>query len=130
MSLYYYGARYYNPRVSQWLSVDPIALYDPINEVEHYLDVQHNGGYFNPRNTSVYGYTYQNPIVYVDPNGKQSEFSETMKAVGKGLHSTAEQLAPFRPLNEQELAEHRAKYGVSNGPIDDIIILGTIKRFA
>ncbi len=72
--LYYYGARYYNPRVSQWLSVDPIALYDPINEVEHYLDGQHNGGYFNPRNTSVYGYTYQNPIVYVDPNGKQTYF--------------------------------------------------------
>lgn len=51
--------------------MDPIALYDPINEVEHYLDGQHNGGYFNPRNTLVYGCTYQNPIIYVDPNGKQ-----------------------------------------------------------
>ncbi len=69
--LYYYGARYYNPRISQWLSVDPIALYDPINEVEHYLDGQHNGGYFNPRNTSVYGYCYENPIKWEDPNGKQ-----------------------------------------------------------
>ncbi len=75
--LYYYGARYYNPRVSQWLSVDPIALYDPINEIEHYLDGQHNGGYFNPRNTSVYGYTYQNPIRFIDPNGKQSDAAET-----------------------------------------------------
>ncbi|WP_089874683.1 RHS repeat-associated core domain-containing protein [Epilithonimonas hungarica] len=26
---YYYGARYYNPRVSLWLNVDPLASYDP-----------------------------------------------------------------------------------------------------
>ena len=70
--LSYYGARYYNPRVSNWLSVDPIALYDPVMEIEHYIDGEHNGGYFNPRNTSIYGYTYQNPVLYTDPNGKQS----------------------------------------------------------
>lgn len=89
--LYYYGARYYNPRVSQWLSVDPIALYDPINEVEHYLDGQHNGGYFNPRNTSVYGYTYQNPIVYVDPNGKQNVIGGigiNNRMTGEVMHKT------------------------------------------
>jgi RHS repeat-associated protein len=68
---YYYGARYYNPKISNWLSVDPIALYDPIQQTEHYIDGEHNGGYYNPKNMSVYGYTYQNPIVWVDPNGKQ-----------------------------------------------------------
>lgn len=70
--LYYYGARYYNPRTSVWLSVDPIALWQPVQEVEHYIEGQHNDGYFNPKNMSVYGYTYQNPIIYVDPNGKQN----------------------------------------------------------
>src|SRR5690625_2685502 len=69
--LYYYGARYYNPRTSVWLSVDPIALWQPVQEVEHYIEGQHNGGYFNPQNMNVYGYTYQNPVRYVDPNGKQ-----------------------------------------------------------
>lgn len=72
--LYYYGARYYNPRISNWLSVDPIALWQPVQESEHYILGQHNGGYFNPKNMSVYGYTYQNPIIYVDPNGKQVYF--------------------------------------------------------
>ena len=85
----------------RWLSVDPIALYDPINETEHYIDGQHNGGYFNPRNTSVYGYTYQNPVKYVDPNGKQAFFmhgtfvnkismsKSNMRAISKHFNNTS-----------------------------------------
>ena len=74
--LYYYGARYYNPRISNWLSVNPIALWNPVQETEHYVEGQHNGGVFNPQNLSVYGYTYQNPIGYIDPNGKQVDVVE------------------------------------------------------
>lgn len=47
---YYYGARYYNPRVSLWLNVDPMAESLP--------------------DWSPYIYTFNNPIKYVDPNGK------------------------------------------------------------
>ncbi len=70
--LYYYGARYYNPRTSLWLSVDPIATYNPVIETEHYIDGQHNGGVFNSFNLNVYGYCYQNPVKLLDPNGKQA----------------------------------------------------------
>ncbi len=28
--LYYYGARYYNPRLSIWYGVDPLAVYNPV----------------------------------------------------------------------------------------------------
>ena len=76
--LYYYGARYYDPRISNWLSVDPIALWQPVQESEHYIEGQHNGGYFNPKNMSVYGYTYQSPVVYIDPNGKQSRINSKL----------------------------------------------------
>jgi len=72
--LYYYGARYYNPRVSLWLNVDPLAIYHPVNETEFYGDGQHNGGVFNSGNLNAYIYCYQNPIIYVDPNGKQGYF--------------------------------------------------------
>ena len=49
--LYYYGARYMNPRTSLWYGVDPL--------VEKYPSV---GGYV---------YCVGNPIRYFDPDGKQ-----------------------------------------------------------
>ena len=69
---YYYGARYYNPRVSLWLNVDPLADYNPFYNSEHYIDGEHNGGVKNSGNLNPYIYTYNSPIMYVDPNGKQN----------------------------------------------------------
>lgn len=68
--LYYYGARYFDPKISVWLSVDPLAVYNPVMESEFYGDGQHNGGVYNSGNLNPYIYCYQNPVVYVDPNGK------------------------------------------------------------
>lgn len=47
--LYYYGARYYNPRLSIWYGVDPMAEQTP--------------------NWSPFVYTFNNPVRYVDPSG-------------------------------------------------------------
>ncbi|WP_313092370.1 RHS repeat-associated core domain-containing protein [Chryseobacterium flavum] len=49
--LYYYGARYYNPRLSIWYGVDPMAA--------HYAS-------WNP-----YAYTFDNPINLIDPDGRE-----------------------------------------------------------
>ncbi|HBV17308.1 RHS repeat domain-containing protein [Chryseobacterium carnipullorum] len=68
---YYYGARYYNPRVSLWLNVDPLADYNPFYNSEHYIDGEHNGGVYNSGNNNPYIYTYNSPIAWIDPNGKQ-----------------------------------------------------------
>lgn len=69
--LYYYGARYYNPRLSIWYGVDPLAVYNPVMENEFYGEGQHNDGVYFWGNLNPYIYTYQNPIKYIDPNGKQ-----------------------------------------------------------
>nr|WP_314493604.1 RHS repeat-associated core domain-containing protein [uncultured Chryseobacterium sp.] len=49
--LYYYGARYFNPRLSIWISVDPLGEKMP--------------------NWSPYVYTFNNPINLIDPDGKE-----------------------------------------------------------
>lgn len=72
--LYYYGARYFDPRTSVWLNVDPLAIYNPVMESEYYGDGQHNGGIYNSGNLNPYIYCYANPVNYLDPNGKQVYF--------------------------------------------------------
>ena len=51
--LYYYGARYYEPRISLWISTDP--------KQESYFAF------------SSYVYCGNNPLIYIDPNGKEWE---------------------------------------------------------
>ena len=48
--MYYYGARYYEPKLSLWISVDPSA------EEKPWL--------------TIYCYTRNNPIILVDPDGR------------------------------------------------------------
>jgi RHS repeat-associated protein len=50
--LYYYGARYYDPRVSIWLSTDPLQEKYP--------------------NISTYAYCSNNPVMFVDPDGREN----------------------------------------------------------
>ncbi|MXP05566.1 RHS repeat-associated core domain-containing protein, partial [Apibacter sp. B3546] len=89
--LYYYGARYYNPRESVWLSTDPLSGYNPVMETEHYIDGQHNEGVYNSFNLNTYGYCYQSPIILIDPNGKQvwTRILGGVKAVGGALEMVA-----------------------------------------
>jgi len=62
--LYYFGARYYDPRTSVWQSTDPalarfVASDDRLEELS--------------RKLSLYGYSRLNPVVLKDPNGEDYE---------------------------------------------------------
>ena len=72
-------------KTSLWLNTDPLSGYNPIQEIEHYIDGQHNGGIYNPMNMATYSYTYQNPIKYIDPNGKQVEWKKAWESVKQGV---------------------------------------------
>ncbi|CAH0250383.1 hypothetical protein SRABI04_03215 [Chryseobacterium sp. Bi04] len=63
--------------MSLWLNVDPLADYNPFMNDQAYIDGEHNGGVYNSGNLNPYIYTYQNPIKYIDPNGKQTFFMQT-----------------------------------------------------
>ena len=49
--LYYYGARFYDPRISVWLSVDPLA----------------------EKTMTPYQYVNNNPVMLIDPTGMNAE---------------------------------------------------------
>ncbi|MCR5290955.1 MAG: RHS repeat-associated core domain-containing protein, partial [Treponema sp.] len=73
--LYYYGARYLDPKYSRWISTDP-ALGDyvpqaPINDEakKHNQNLPGMGGVFNTVNLSLYHYAANNPLHYTDPTG-------------------------------------------------------------
>ena len=55
--MYYYGARYYEPRLSLWMDTDPLQ--------EKYPSI------------SSYCYTSNNPTKYIDPNGKSMKEYDT-----------------------------------------------------
>jgi uncharacterized protein RhaS with RHS repeats len=60
--MYDYGARNYDPALGRWMNIDPLA--------EKYL------------NLTLYNYVANNPIVNIDPNGKDIIF-----ITGKGIMS-------------------------------------------
>lgn len=64
--LYYYGARYYDPRISLWLSTDPLQEKYP--------------------NISTYAYAFQNPIKYIDPTGEDGIDGEPWNVIGIRAH--------------------------------------------
>ncbi|SHE55860.1 hypothetical protein SAMN05444408_10297 [Chryseobacterium takakiae] len=61
--------------------MDPLADYNPFYNSEHYIDGEHNGGVYNSGNNNPYIYCYQSPIIYIDPNGKQSNVTNPRKGM-------------------------------------------------
>lgn len=51
---------------------------------EHYIDGEHNGGVENSFNFATYSYCYQNPVRYIDPNGKQVDVIDFIPFIGSG----------------------------------------------
>lgn len=104
-NLSYFGARYLDMKTSLWLSVDPLANYNPVFEDEFYFDGQHNGGVYNNGNLNPYIYCYQNPIKYVDPNGKQNVAGALIgAAIGGGIELGA-QLLSGKSLDQVDWAD-------------------------
>ena len=56
--LYYYGARYHDPVIGRFISVDPLYGERPDLALE------------NPQGLNVYAYTLNNPVRYDDPTGE------------------------------------------------------------
>ena len=104
--MYYYGARYYDPRISIFVSVDPLA--------EKY------------RNVGGYVYVANNPINFIDPDGRyirvwyQTGTNSNGQAVGRYWDFNGENAsaAPDNQFVKDFLAAYN--YNVSNGGGDNM----------
>ena len=68
--LYYFGARYYEPVISKWISADPIlGKYLPTGDKKKDKKLP-AGGVFDPGNLSLYVYAGDNPVKLIDPDGQ------------------------------------------------------------
>jgi RHS repeat-associated protein len=89
--LYYFGARYFDPRTSLWQSPDPeLSRYLPERDFQHTQramtpsgvpqpladELSSLGGVYNTLNLNLYGYAHQNPLLFVDPDGRKIVFAE------------------------------------------------------
>ncbi len=71
LNFYDYGARNYDPAIGRWMNLDPLA--------EKYT------------NMSLYAYVANNPLIYIDPDGKEIVVAnkKDQKAILKDINSRA-----------------------------------------
>ena len=58
IGLFYYGARYYDPAVGRFISVDPLYFEQPEKDLA------------DPQKLNLYAYALNNPVQNVDPDGR------------------------------------------------------------
>tara|TARA_R110002050_G_scaffold176006_1_gene308817 strand:- start:2053 stop:2397 length:345 start_codon:yes stop_codon:yes gene_type:complete len=88
---YYYGARYYDPKISVWLSVDPLSSRDP--------------------SLLPYHFVKNNPLMLVDPNGMTWDPAVKDKAVElKGfIENTKTDLEESNQKKQAKIDEYKSK---------------------
>ena len=98
--LYYYGARYLDPKYSRWISTDPaLGEYLPQAPVhddarKHNQNLPGMGGIYNTINSNLYHYAGNNPVKCTDPAGK-FDFSDFYSGIKDLFTSRNEKYSQF-----------------------------------
>ena len=123
--LYYYGARYLDPKYSRWLSGDP-ALSDyipkaPIDDEakKHNEKLPGMGGVYNTVNLHLYHYAGNNPVKYTDPDGRITKI-EILEAKWKCLIQNLDKYTTLKHELATKIIENHHQIEAKKGEIFDM----------
>ncbi|WP_253685069.1 MULTISPECIES: RHS repeat domain-containing protein [unclassified Treponema] len=125
--LYYYGARYLDPKYSRWLSGDP-ALNDYIpSPGTDPAKLAGMGGVYNTVNLHVYHYAGNNPVKYTDPDGKQTA-TAILNAKWKCLVQNLNQYIEMKHQVQDKIIKINHEINRKKGEIYDIAFNSVYKE--
>jgi len=137
--LYYYGARYLDPKYSRWLSGDP-AVNDyipkaPIDDdaKKHNENLPGMGGVFNVVNLHLYHYAGNNPVKYVDPTGcddlyydENGNYLTTANSETSNIYMTKDQVNTLVGTQSDFEKMTAALYGEATNDLDEMQAIGDV----
>jgi len=114
--LYYFGARYYDARMSRWISTDKyLERYLPIKGNVELDNLPGMGGVYNSINLDLYCYVRGNPILYLDPDGHLlKEFGEWLNKAGADINKAITNSSVVKELHRTDTSTGR-KLAVAGG---------------
>ena len=117
--LYSFPARYFEPKLSRWMSADPagFGLMNPMEEDEE-GKLKPRQGYSMIESTNWYSYTSNNPIKYIDPTGESATIVGAILGTAGGAAKGI-----FRELTDN-------RKGVSMGRVITMAAIGMAKGTA
>jgi RHS repeat-associated protein len=137
---YYYGARYLDSKTSRWISADPaLGDYVPSAPVDEEAKKRNGnlpgmGGVFYYVNLHVYHYAGNNPVKYIDPDGRmtiinnigilQGNKIHRLMPLGGGLANTQKKVDKL--LKAFDLGPNFVRIASDGAEISDVIDYGNI----